>query len=442
MLDVFLFVGLPYLSLAVLLVGTFYRFRYTRINLSSGSTEFLEKNQLGYGSAPWHIGILIVFLGHVAAFLIPGLWIALTSSRPFLLIVEAIGLAAALIAAAGLLVLLYRRISVPWVQAVTQASNLIVLALLLAQTGLGIAIAVGHRWGAAWSAGTTTPYLWSLLTFRPEPSYVADLPPLIKAHLVGAWLVFLIIPFTRLVHMFAAPVQYLFRVPQKVVWTSRRYLERVEASPGGNPETARRHLVQGLIGAAASVVLLGAGAADRIFRFLGKQELPRERRADIMAQRQTRVQLTAEERALELERIRNDYILVGRLSELQAGVGRYFIDYKMRPALAFRGADGLPILISARCTHLGCTVGSEVDDKGRILCPCHISFFDIKTGQPNAGAPAREPLPRVGWVLREDDGNVVARMSSTGVYKGPEDPNKKLDGCSVYIAKECEEDVL
>lgn len=442
MLDSFLYVGLPYLSLAVLIVGTFYRFRYTRITLSSGSTQFLEKDKLGYGSAPWHIGILVVFVGHLAAFLIPSLWIALTASRSFLLIVEAIGLGAAILAATGLVVLLYRRLSSPWVQAVTQASHLLVLVLLIAQTGLGIAIAVGHRWGAAWSAGTTTPYLWSLVTFRPEPSYVADLPPLIKTHLVGAWLVFLSIPFTRLVHMFAVPVQYLFRLPLRVIWTSRRYLERVESSPGGNPETARRHLVLGLFGAAASAVLLGAGAADRIFRFLGKQELPREQRADIMEERHTRVQLTAEERALELERIRNDYILVARLAELQPKIGRYFIDYKMRPALAFLGADGLPILLCARCTHLGCTVGSEVDDKGRILCPCHISFFDIKTGQPNVGAPAREPLPRIGWVLRDDHGKIVARMSSAGIYKGPEDPNLKLDGYGVYIAKELEEGTL
>jgi Rieske Fe-S protein len=157
-----------------------------------------------------------------------------------------------------------------------------------------------------------------------------------------------------------------------------------------------------------------------------------------MAKRYSRVQVTAEERALELERMRNDYIFVGRLGELQPRRGKYFVDYKMRPALAFRGEDGLPALLCAKCTHLGCTVGADVDDKGLILCPCHISFFDIKTGQPNSG-PAKEPLPKLGWVLRDDKGEVVARMAPGGKLQGSPDP-AKLDHYGVFAAREFEED--
>ncbi|MBK7874242.1 MAG: Rieske (2Fe-2S) protein [Planctomycetes bacterium] len=106
----------------------------------------------------------------------------------------------------------------------------------------------------------------------------------------------------------------------------------------------------------------------------------------------------------------------------------------MRPSLAFRGEDGLPILRSAKCTHLGCTVGSDVDAEGRILCPCHVSFFDVKTGQPNAGAPAKEPLPSIGWVLMDADLNIVASRSSDGAVHGHIDPTK-ADQLDVYIGK-------
>lgn len=439
MLDTFLFVGLPYLSLAVLVIGTVLRFRSRKLGVSSMSSQLLEGRKLGMSSAPWHAGILVVFTGHLVAFLIPGIWNSLTSNRAFLLAVETLGLAAAAMCVVALAILLLRRFTSPWLGAVTRGADFAVLSLLLVQVVLGMAVALGHRWGAAWSAGTTTPYLWSLLTLHPEPAYVAELHPLIKAHLVGAWIVFLIVPFTRLVHMFAVPLHYLLRAPQRVLWTSRRYAERLAAQPGGDPSDARRSLLQGTLAATASMVLIGMGAADKLLGFLGKQKLSRQEQTDLMAKRYSRVQVTAEERALELERMRNDYIFVGRLGELQPRRGKYFVDYKMRPALAFRGDDGLPMLLCAKCTHLGCTVGADVDDKGLILCPCHISFFDIKTGQPNAGAPAKEPLPRLGWVLRDDAGQVVARMAPGGKLQGTPDA-AKLDHYGVFAAREFEEE--
>jgi nitrite reductase/ring-hydroxylating ferredoxin subunit len=106
------------------------------------------------------------------------------------------------------------------------------------------------------------------------------------------------------------------------------------------------------------------------------------------------------ERELEMEREGSNYILVAALSHLNASKGKYFVDYEMQPDLAFLGANGLPLLLSAKCTHLGCTVGNNVNDHGQILCPSHISYFDIKTGQPNHGSPAKAPLPHIGWVLK------------------------------------------
>src|SRR5690606_33228982 len=94
-----------------------------------------------------------------------------------------------------------------------------------------------------------------------------------------------------------------------------------------------------------------------------------------------------------------------------------FTDYQMRPALAFKDENGLPLLISAKCTHLGCTVASTISN-GQILCPCHVSWFDVKTGKPSPGAPAKSPLPRIGWVLMDGQGKTVASQSPSGELSG------------------------
>ena len=113
---------------------------------------------------------------------------------------------------------------------------------------------------------------------------------------------------------------------------------------------------------------------------------------------------------------------MAKLRDLDPKKGRYFIDYQMRAALAFRGDDGLPLLISAKCTHLGCTVASELDNQGRILCPCHVSYFDVKPGRPNSGAPAKDPLPHIAWVLMDSNGTIVAGRGADGATHGKVDP--------------------
>ncbi|MBM4131413.1 Rieske (2Fe-2S) protein, partial [bacterium] len=143
---------------------------------------------------------------------------------------------------------------------------------------------------------------------------------------------------------------------------------------------------------------------------------------------------TAEERELELERRTSRAILVASYAELSEAKGRYFIAYDMAPGLAFRGADGLPIVRSAKCTHLGCTVSSELDGQGRVLCPCHVSYFDIVSGRPNEGAPAKAPLPGLAWALIDAAGAVVASAAADGVVQGSREA-ARLAGCNLYITK-------
>jgi nitrate reductase gamma subunit len=436
MLEIFLFVGLPYAAILVCVAGSIYRFRSERYSVSSLSSQFLESEKLRWGSVPWHLGIGVVFVGHLAAFTMPDTWKMVLLQPHVLLPVEMIGLSAAILCALGLVVLIIRRLTTARLQPVTTLMDLVVLFLLAVQVILGILTAVNYRWGSVWASETTTPYLWSLLTLRPDSSYVAGMPLLVKAHLTGAWVILLSIPFSRLVHMFSLPLEYLFRPPQKVVWNANPHHGSLHAK--ADQEVTRRLFLKGAFGMVAGGGLLSLGVFDQFFQFFRGPRLTREQEAEQLAVTQKRLKKNADEKALELERLTNDTILVAGLSELSATKGKYFIDYQMRPALAFLGADGLPILLSAKCTHLGCTVGSEVNAQGRLLCPCHVSFFNVSTGVPDAGSPAKDPLSKIGWVLVNDQGETVLSKGPSGVIEGTLLGHER-ENLKVHIARRYEE---
>jgi nitrate reductase gamma subunit len=216
-LQILLLVALPYAAVVVFIAGLIWRYRQ-RFTISSLSSQFLESRWLVWGSVPFHLGVAVLFAGHLLPLIIPSVWLSWMSNRSALLFVETAGSAAAILCLLGLVMLFIRRLASRAVLRNSTAVDLLVLAVLITQVTLGLAVAMMHRWGAVWSARTTTPYLWSLITFQPDPSLVAGVPTLMTLHLTGAWIVLALIPFTRLVHMFAVPLHYLHRPPQRVIW--------------------------------------------------------------------------------------------------------------------------------------------------------------------------------------------------------------------------------
>lgn len=212
-----LLIGLPYAAIVIFIAGLIWRYR-ARVTISSLSSQFLESRWLAWGSVPFHLGVAVLFLFHLVPLIIPGPWRELLARPAALITIEATGAAAAILCLAGLIVLFIRRASYPAVRAGSTAVDLMVLAILILQVALGLGVATMHRWGAVWATGTTTPYLWSVFTLRPNPEFVAGVPLLMTLHLAGAWILLALIPFTRLVHMFSLPLGHLRRPPQKVVW--------------------------------------------------------------------------------------------------------------------------------------------------------------------------------------------------------------------------------
>lgn len=432
MFDLFLFIGLPYLALTTLIIGSIIRYKFKPFSYSSLSTQFLENRWLAWSSLPWHIGIMVILLGHLAAFGFPGIWSALTSIPVFLLIVESIGVFASLLCIASLIILIIRRFVDARLQAVTNHMDVAVLFILLFQVTSGLAVAVFHRWGAAWAPGALGPYLHSIFILKPNAAYVIDMPFFIKLHVALAWILLIMFPFTRLVHALSIPIHYFVRAPQKVVWNTSRSEARFDQMI--RLDTERRLFLKAALGISGSLALLSLGTMDKFLRYFLKQELTPAEESHLLSKKLQRLKQSAEEKELELERMNKDSIFISRLSDLSQTRGKYFIDYEMRPALAFRDANGLPILISAKCTHLGCTVGQDLDSQGRILCPCHVSYFDIKSGEPSAGSPAKSPLPRLGWALKDAQGKWMLTQFADGRQEGTIDPGQ-LKNSLLFIIK-------
>ena len=225
-LNNFLFVALPYVAIFVFFAGTIRRYVSAKFGISSLSSQFLEGKVGFWGTVPFHLGILLLLLGHLAMFLIPDAVLAWNSDPVRLLVHEGVMFTFGLVVLIALAGLLLRRWFNPRLRAVTSRMDVVIEVLLLAQIVLGCWTALEFRWGSSWFAADLAPYLWSILSLDPQIAAVSAMPLVIKLHIVGAFLIVLLVPFTRLAHFLVAPIHYLWRPYQVVMWHWDRKLIR------------------------------------------------------------------------------------------------------------------------------------------------------------------------------------------------------------------------
>ena len=217
MLDTVLFIALPYVAVVLAIVVGVYRYKSDRFSYSSFSSQFLENRRLFWGSVPWHYGIVTILGVHVFAFLFRGVCGALTANPARLYTIEVIGQSLALLALVGLALLLLRRSTDARVRVVTTPADWLLLIALLVQVILGFWVSFFYRWGSDWFLHTAQPWLLSLLVFQPKIEYVSALPAVVKWHMLWGFVIIALFPFTRLVHVVAYPITYLWRPLQVVI---------------------------------------------------------------------------------------------------------------------------------------------------------------------------------------------------------------------------------
>lgn len=221
---ILLWVVVPYLAIAIFVIGHIGRYRYDRFGGSVRSNPSTEGRVVRWGSPLFHFGIFWVFANHVVDLLIPASWLEAVgiSAELYAVIAAPLDTLAMLVMLVGLTILIYRRRTVGTMFLTTTVLDKIMYVTLAAVPLLAIAATVV---GAASGSGgfdvreTVAPWIRSVLFFQPQPELMAGVPLLFQLHVLAAWLLFALWPFTRLVHAFAAPLGYLVR--PNIVYRSR-----------------------------------------------------------------------------------------------------------------------------------------------------------------------------------------------------------------------------
>jgi nitrate reductase gamma subunit len=221
----FLFTVYPYICLAVFFMGSLARFDRDQYTWKSDSSQLLRAGQLRWGSNLFHAGILFLFFGHLFGQLTPH-WLyetVMTASQKQLLAVVAGGVAG-LICFVGLTLLLHRRMFDPRIRLTSHRTDLAILIILWVQLviGLGTLPSSLHHVSDPQTMLKLAEYLQGIATFSPNAALAAGVEWHFQAHMLLGMTIFLLFPFSRLVHVWSgfATVAYILR-PYQVVRSRR-----------------------------------------------------------------------------------------------------------------------------------------------------------------------------------------------------------------------------
>lgn len=231
----FLFVVYPYICLAVFLMGSLARFDRDQYTWKSDSSQLLRAGQLRWGSNLFHAGILFLFFGHLFGQLTPHsvYELLLTASQKQLLAVIAGGVAG-VACFIGLTMLLHRRLSDPRIRLTSHRTDIAILVILWVQLALGLSTLPSslHHVAEPTTMLRLASYLQGIATFNPDASLVAGVEWHFQVHMLLGMTIFLLFPFSRLVHIWSgfASIAYLLR-PYQLVRSRRLNLPPGHNSP-------------------------------------------------------------------------------------------------------------------------------------------------------------------------------------------------------------------
>ncbi|HTP95420.1 MAG TPA: respiratory nitrate reductase subunit gamma [Burkholderiales bacterium] len=223
----FLFGIYPYVAMTVFFAGSLLRFDREQYTWKSDSSQLLRASQLRWGSNLFHFGVLFIFFGHLIGLLAPHwsyAWLISAGSKQLLAMISG-GLAGAF-AIVGLTLLIHRRVADPRIRSNTRGWDIAILVLLWLQLALGLStvpLSARHLDGSMMLQ--LAEWVQRIATFRPGAAeLVAGVPLVFKTHLLLGLTIFLVFPFTRLVHIWSgfAAAAYLLR-PYQIVRTRRKW---------------------------------------------------------------------------------------------------------------------------------------------------------------------------------------------------------------------------
>jgi len=211
----------PYIAGTIFLLGSWIRFDREQYTWKTDSSQLLESKMLKIGSNIFHVGIIGIFFGHALGMLLPHSWWQLiTTDIQHQYIAIYSGGILGVMALFGGFLLFIRRISNERVKAVSRLRDTFIISLILITAGLGLNTMSESYHHAAQGDVTDmlllSEYLKSIVTLSVDASLIKDVGVVYKAHMLAGMTIFLIFPFTRLVHVWSVPATYLKR-PYQIV---------------------------------------------------------------------------------------------------------------------------------------------------------------------------------------------------------------------------------
>jgi nitrate reductase gamma subunit len=205
-----LFTVYPYMCLTIFVIGHAYRYVTDRYGWNARSSEFLEKRSLYYGSILFHWGVIGTFLGHAGGLLIPQRLFDLVGFRPplHLLVAYWTGLLVGAAAFVGAVLLVWRRVSHRRVRAAGTLNDTLTIGGLMLVIGAGLYNVLFGHYNVLY---TVAPWIRGIVTFTPDPALMRSVPLSYQIHVLAALGLLAFSPFSRLVHIWSAPLFYFFR---------------------------------------------------------------------------------------------------------------------------------------------------------------------------------------------------------------------------------------
>ncbi|MGH3123845.1 MAG: respiratory nitrate reductase subunit gamma [Streptosporangiaceae bacterium] len=233
--QLFWWVILPYLALAIFVVGHVWRWRYDQFGWTSRSTQLQERKLLKWGSPVFHYGTFAAIGGHILGILVPERWTAAIGIPEsfYRWFSAGAGTLAAVLITIGVGFLAFRRLFVPRVRATTSPVDWVALILLAIVIVMGIAetFGVGLLGGGYDYRQSVALWFRGLFAGSPDVQVIAHAPFLYQLHATAAWAVLAVWPFSRLVHAWSYPLWYLWR--PYIVYRSRRAVPPAEPGTSG-----------------------------------------------------------------------------------------------------------------------------------------------------------------------------------------------------------------
>jgi len=221
-MSVFLWVIFPYICLTIFVVGHYWRYRYDKFGWTTRSSQLYEDRLLRWGSPLFHFGILAVFLGHVMGLGVPKSWTEAVgiSEGLYHFMAVSIGALAGFGTVVGMTILIYRRRTVGPVFSATTVMDKVMYFFLALVIALGLWNTVASNiLGHYDYRESVSVWFRGIFRFDLQPELMADAPLGFQAHALVAFTLFALWPFTRLVHVFSAPLGYVTR--PYIVYRSR-----------------------------------------------------------------------------------------------------------------------------------------------------------------------------------------------------------------------------